>query len=451
MINAYVVLVCFVAAIGGFLFGFDLVIIAGAQLSVTEYFGISEGSLTHGMVLGSASIGCIFGPFLGMFLCDAIGRRRTLFVAAVLFGVSAIGTALAWDLISLFSMRAVGGLGVGLASVASPMYIIEIAPPKWRGALGLMFQLAVCIGAVAAVVVAYYLARGLPDQTNWRWMFGSEMVAVLAFAAALLFVPNSPRWLAEKGRNDEALGVMTRISGADRAHQELTEIRQSLDTETGTLGELFRPGMRTALLVGILLAFFNNWTGWSATAYYLTTLFQKAGFSETSSAIKQTIPVFLGNVILTIIAMWLVDRVGRRLLWNLCALAMIFATLLAGLVFQLDIKGPLVVLVIFGTAIPHAIGLGGLPWLMMSELYPTRVRAKAVAITTTVIWIGSFTAGLLFPKIVKLSEESALGTPAGAFWMYSVLCIFAVIFGLTLLPETKNKTLEEITQRWLSD
>ena len=179
MINAYVVLVCFVAAIGGFLFGFDLVIIAGAQLSVTEYFGISEGSLTHGMVLGSASIGCIFGPFLGMFLCDAIGRRRTLFVAAVLFGVSAIGTALAWDLISLFSMRAVGGLGVGLASVASPMYIIEIAPPKWRGALGLMFQLAVCIGAVAAVVVAYYLARGLPDQTNWRWMFGSEMVGAV--------------------------------------------------------------------------------------------------------------------------------------------------------------------------------------------------------------------------------------------------------------------------------
>ena len=451
MNNSYVTLICFVAAVGGFLFGYDLVIISGAQLPVTKSFAISEGSLAHGMVLGSAAIGCIFGPFLSMFLCDGIGRRRTLLVSALLFGISAIGTALALDFVTLVIFRAVGGLGIGLASVASPMYIIEIAPPKWRGGLGMMFQLAVCVGAVAAVAIAYYLALYLPDQTNWRWMFGSEMVAVIVFAAALLLVPNSPRWLAEKGRQQEALAVMSRISGPDRAVQQMTDIRQSLQAETGTLAELMQPGIRMALVVGILLAFFTNWNGWTATAYYLATLFQKAGFSETSDAIKQTVPIFAGNVILTMIGMWLVDRIGRRLLWNLCAVGMIVATLLAGLVFHLDIKGPIVVLVIFATAIPQAIGMGGLPWLMMSELYPTRIRAKAVAITTTVVWIGSFLAALLFPKIVEISERSALGTPAGAFWMYSVICIFALVFGLTLLPETKNKTLEEITRHWLQE
>jgi len=205
------------------------VIISGAQLSVTAYFDISEGSLSQGMVLGSAAIGCMFGPFLGMFLCDAIGRRRTLLISALLFGASAIGTALPNDLVTFNVFRAVGGLGIGLASVASPMYIVEVAPPKWRGALGLMFQLAVCIGALAAVVVAYYLALRLPDDINWRWMFASEMVAILGLALALMFVPHSPRWLAEKGRHDEAFAVMSRISGAERAGDELSGIMRSLE------------------------------------------------------------------------------------------------------------------------------------------------------------------------------------------------------------------------------
>ncbi len=455
---SYVLVVCFVAAVGGFLFGYDLVIISGAQLPLFKYFNLQEREFAQGLVTASASIGCIVGPFLGMFLCDALGRRRTLVLAALLFGVSAIGTALPdyvervlpvetfWTFIL---MRAIGGLGIGLASVASPMYIIEVAPPKWRGALGLMFQLAVCIGAVAAVIVAWLVARSISDVTNWRWMFGSEMVSIIAFVVLLKFVPYSPRWLAEKGRDDEALAVMKRISGPQQAEQEMAEIRESLEAESGGgFAELWQPGMRMALLVGVLLAFFNNWTGWTAVGIYLPMLFKEAGTTITSEAIQMTIPVFALDVILTIVAMWLVDRVGRRIIWNTTAFAMIFATFFAGLVYQFDIRGLLVMLVLFGIAIPHAIGLGGLPWLMMSELYPTRIRAKAVAVTTSVVWIGGYTVMQFFPVIIRISKESALGTLAGAFWVFSVISVFALIFGLTLLPETKNKTLEEITRHW---
>ncbi len=454
---SYVLLVCFIAAAGGFLFGYDLVIVLGGQIPVANFFDVSNGTLRYGMIISSASWGCIAGPFLGMFLCDVFGRKRTLVFAALLFGVSAIGTALPEHIEKFLPtetfwtfliMRAVGGIGIGLASVASPMYIVEIAPPKWRGSLGFMFQLAVCIGALAALIAAYPLALYLPDETSWRWMFVSEIVPVIAFFICLMFVPFSPRWLAEKGRNDEALSVMTSISGPQQAEQEMAEIRESLAAETGSFSELWQPGLRMALLVGILLAFFNNWTGWTAVGSYSPVLFQKAGFSETSAAIKQTLPIFSSSVIFTLIAVWLVDRVGRRILWNLTAFAMIFATFFAGLVFQFDLKGPWVVLVIFGTSIPHCIGLGGLPWLMMSELYPTRIRAKAVAITTTVVWIGSSMVILLIPKMVAISESSVLQTPAGAFWIFSVISFFALFFGLTLLPETKNKTLEEIARHW---
>ena len=296
--------------VGGFLFGYDLVIISGAQIYLREQFALSDAGF--GFTTTSAMIGCIAGPFLGAWLCDRIGRKRTLIFSALLLGVSAILTALPKDIVTFNMFRIVGGLGVGLCSIASPIYIAEIAPARIRGRLGVMYQLAIAIGALISAIVAYFLAKHLPETVSWRWMFASEMVPVIGFVIFLLFVPRSPRWLAETNRFEEALRVLTKTDGPEYARKELEEIKQSITEETGTFSEIFKPGIRTALLVGILLALFNNWTGWTAMGLYLPTLFQKGGFPETADAIFQFVIVNVFMVALTSLAIYLVDRVGQK-------------------------------------------------------------------------------------------------------------------------------------------
>ena len=460
---AYAFLIAFVAAVGGFLFGYDLVIITSAQLFLRDQFALNPDQF--GFATSSAILGCIFGPFLGLFLCDWVGRRSTLIIAALLFGISAIGTAMPREIATLLfgvsdidialpreiatfnTLRIVGGLGVGLASMASPMYTAEVAPARLRGRLGLMYQMAIVIGATISALVGWQLAEHVSEAVSWRWMFGSEIIPIIGFLICLSLVPRSPRWLASKGRFDEALGVLTNIDGSEYAAKELDEIKDSLSEETGTWSELLLPGIRLALIVGVLLALFNNWTGWSGIGYYLPTIFEKAGGLEKASAIKLSLIVYLPIIGMTAIAIWLVDRVGRRPIWNVCSAAMIVAMFLAGLVFQMNLTGPVVLLVILMCAAPHAIGLGCLPWLMMSEIQPTRIRAKAVAVSTTFLWIAGFTGPFCFPKLAVLSEN-AIGSIGGIFWLYGIICVFALIFGLKWLPETKGRTLEEIAKSW---
>lgn len=443
----YVYLVSFIAAIGGFLFGYDLIIISCANLFLKSEFGLTETQ--WGFASSSAMLGCIAGPFSGAWLCDRFGRKGTLTFAAVLLGLSAIGTALPRDITTFNVFRIIGGIGVGLSSVASPMYIAEVAPARLRGRLGLLYQLAIVVGTALAIVIAYFLAKYLPEDVSWRWMFGSEMVAVLVFAAFLSFVPRSPRWLAQVNRNEEALAVLTRIGGAEQAELEIKEINESLSRETGSFSELFQPGVRMALVIGILLGVFSQWTGWGAIAVYMPTLFQMAGFEEKSDAIFQMLIIMGVNILLTLLAIWLVDRVGRRPLWIITSAAMAFAIVLAGMVFHFNVTGILVLLVIFMCAWPHAIGMGALPWLIMPEIQPTRVRAKAMAISTTFLWTAAFVNIMFFPILAELSGKT-FGSILGVFLMYAVVCIFSLIFGCRMLPETKNRTLEEIADSWLT-
>lgn len=444
-VGLYAYVVSLVASIGGFLFGYDLVIISGAQIYLREQFAL--GDMAFGFTTTSAIIGCIAGPFLGARLCDWMGRKRTLVLSALLLGVSALVTALAKDMVIFNVFRIVGGLGIGLSSIASPIYIAEIAPARVRGRLGVMYQVAIGVGALMSGVVAYLLAKYVAENVSWRWMFASEMVPIIGFVIFLFFVPRSPRWLAETDCPQEALQVLTRIGGPDFARKELEEIRESLAQESGTFSEIFQPGMRTALLVGVLLAFFNNWTGWTAMGYYLPTLFQRGGFPETADAIFQWVIVESLLLILTLVALWLVDRVGRRPLWLVGSLSMVVALALTGVVFHFDLRGTFVLVIVLVAGAPHAMALGPLPWLMMSELFPTRIRAGAVAITTTVIWIAGFTAPFAFPILMAYSER-LLGSVGGAFWVFSLICVFAFVFGLRLLPETKGRTLEEIARSW---
>ena len=442
----YTFAVAFVGATGGFLFGYDLLIVSGANEYLREQFELSDAEF--GFMTVSANLGCITGPFLGAWLCDFIGRKKTLIIASLLLGVSAVLTALPRDILTFNIFRFVGGIGVGLCSIASPMYLVEIAPCRIRGRLGMMFQLAVVVGAIIASIIASIFAKFLAEDICWRWMFASEIVPIIFFVIFLLFVPRSPRWLAQKNHHDEALQVLTRIDGPEYASSELKGIKASLAEETGTFSELFRPGIRMALLVGILLALFNNLTGWSSLGPYLPSLFMKSGFTEKADAIFQFVFVYSFMGIMTAASMWLIDRVGRRTMWLIFSLFMVVSLILMGLVFILNLSGIVVLLAVFLCAIPHAFALGSIPWFMMSELYPTRIRARAVSITTTILWSAGFLGGFIFPILTGFSERT-FGTIGPAFFVFSAICVLAFIFGLTLLPETKGKTLEQITRYWM--
>jgi SP family arabinose:H+ symporter-like MFS transporter len=411
-----------VAAIGGFLFGFDLGMIGAANIYLRDQFQLNDAQF--GFATASAGLGCILGPFLGAWLCDAIGRKRTMIVAAFLLAVGAVFTAVPDFLpgmpdgatLAVFNLfRALGGLGVGLCSIASPMYIAEVAPPIRRGGLGLMYQLAIVVGHIAAPAIGYVVVLVLPHsdgvpalawQQPWRWMFASETVAVLLFVIFVFRLPRSPRWLAQKGRYEEAQAVLTRIDGPEYARREIEEIKASLAQEAGGWSELFAPGMRYALLIGLLLALFNNWTGWSVIGGYIPMLFEMSGLEDRARAILQFAVTYGFMGLMTLVSLVLMDRVGRRPLWLFASLLMAAVTAAAGLVFHFQVTGFLVLLVIILCTVPHGIGLGGIPWLMMSELFPTRIRAKAVSVTTTFLWITIFTGGYLFPTLTAFSEKT---------------------------------------------
>jgi SP family arabinose:H+ symporter-like MFS transporter len=439
--SRFVNFVAFIAAVGGFLFGYDLVIISGANIFLREQFALSDAAF--GFATKSANLGCITGPFLGAWLCDLLGRKKTLIFASLLLAISAIFTAIPKDITTFNIFRFVGGVGVGLCSVGSPMYLVEMSPSRLRGRLTLRYQLAIIVGAILAAFVAFFLAKYLPEDTSWRWMFGSELAAILIFVAFLFFVPESPRWLAEKGRGEEAIQVLMHIDGPEHARREMRAISESAIGQ-GSFSELVSRPVRRVLLIGILLGLFNNFTGWSAIQDYLPALFLKAGFATKADAILQFFVVYGFMGLMTFVAIWLVDRVGRRPLWMSNSIAMAFFLLFVGLTFHFNLRGIFVLLTIFLCVIPHALALGSLPWLMMSEIFPTRLRAKALSITTTVLWTANFSGGLLFPVLMGFTERR-FGSIGPAFALFSIICLGAFVFGLKLLPETKGKLLETIS------
>jgi SP family arabinose:H+ symporter-like MFS transporter len=441
----YIFAVAFTAAVGGFLFGYDLSLIGAANIFLKEQFHLGAEAL--GFTTASAALGCVCGPFLGAWLCDALGRERTMIVASLLLALGALMTALAQNIVLFNAFRILGGVGVGLCSVASPMYIAEIAPHRMRGRLGIMYQLAIVVGSTAAPLVAYVLVRTFPDAVSWRWMFGSQMVVVVLFALLLFLLPPSPRWLAQKGRPEEALQVLAKVHGPQAAPAELRGITEAIAQETGGFSELLQPGIRYALLIGLMLAFFNNWTGWSAMGGYIPILLEMAGVQQRNLAILQFSFTYLAMALMTVVSMWLVDRVGRRPLWIFASILMAGITAATGLVFHRHVHGAPVLLVIVLCTVPHGLALGGLPWLMMSELFPNRIRARAVAVTTTFLWLVIYSCAQLFPMLIAWSQRT-LGSAAGAFWTCTLVCVGAALFGRGMMPETQGRTLEDIGRSW---
>ncbi|GAB5521278.1 MAG: sugar porter family MFS transporter [Rhodothermales bacterium] len=446
-------LIAFIAALGGFLFGFDTAVISGTLGLVPAQFGLS--TVQEGWFVSSGLVGCIIGVLFAGWLSDRYGRKHTLLLSGVLFLVSAIGCMLAETFSLLVTMRLIGGVGVGVASMLSPIYLAEMAPAKLRGRMVTLYQLAITIGILCAYLsnaallgmadgwtgAEGWLGWVLGDEA-WRGMFGAEAIPALLFLALTVFIPESGRWLLQQGRTEEARAVFERFQPAAEVSQHIATVQASFDQPQSTLADLLKPGLRTALWLGLLIAFMAQFSGINAVIYYGPRIFAEAGFT-LGDALGGQVTVGIVNVLFTFVAIAVIDRWGRRPLLLTGALGTGGLLLALGLLFALGLEqSPLLLIGILAFIAFFALSLGPVHWTILAEIYPTRIRGRAMSIATLGVWTATAIVGQIFPWLLE-----TLG-PAGAFWFFAITSgsMFAVIW--RLLPETKNRTLEEIEVLW---
>ncbi|HOD51324.1 MAG TPA: sugar porter family MFS transporter [Candidatus Hydrogenedentes bacterium] len=447
--TAYLVWICLVATLGGLLFGYDTAVISGAIGFLQSRFGLDPA--LKGWAASSALLGCIIGVVIAGPVSDRLGRRRALILAAVLFFVSALGTAFPRTFAEFVIFRIVGGVGVGIASMTSPMYIAEVSPKHIRGRMVSINQFAIIFGMLVVYFVNYYIALQGDEAWNvargWRWMFGSEALPAFALLVLLFFVPPTPRWLVKQGRTAEARDVLARIGGPEHAERELNEIAQMLSHQSESLGQLFRPGMRTALVIGVALAILQQVTGINVFLYYAPEIFKKLG-SAASSALLQTVLVGGVNLAFTVIAIWTVDTLGRKPLMLVGSVGMGVCLFALGLAASLRHIEAWALIFVLGYIACFALSVGPVTWVILSEIFPTKIRGRAMAIATFCLWSANFVVSQTFPMMDEspwLVERFNHGFP---FWVYGLLCIVSVVFVWRFVPETKGKSLEEIERMW---
>lgn len=433
--NAYVILISVVAALGGLLFGFDTAVISGTLNFIQPYFGLSEGGL--GWTVSSLLFGCIAGVVIAGKAGDAYGRRKVLMGAAVLFFISALGSALAHSLPAFITSRVIGGLAVGVASILSPMYIAELAPAKYRGVLVSLNQLAIVIGILVAFFSNYLLADS--GDHNWRWMF-----LVMALPAVLLFfslflVPESPRWLVARGLPQQALKILLKTSGELNAKNELAEIEYTLRThEEGNYGELWQSPVRKLVWVGIILAVFQQITGINTIMYYAPKIFASVGLSN-DSALLQTLAVGGTNLVFTLVAMVLIDRIGRKWLILIGSAGMALTlTGLSYLFFTGQTQSIMVLIFILGYIAFFAASLGPALWVVVAELFPNRLRSKGMSIALVSLWVACTVVAIVFPVMLEKLNGGI------TFLIFAIICAVTLVYVWVYVPETKSKTLEEL-------
>jgi len=442
--TAFLLKISAIAALGGLLFGYDTAVIAGAIGYLQIKFNLSAAMV--GWAASSAIWGCILGAMVAGYLSDRIGRKKVLLITAVLFSVSAIGSAIPNNLTQFILARFIGGVGVGAASMLSPLYISEVAPAKIRGTLVSLYQLAIVIGINLVYFINLQIATLQSEawnvETGWRYMLGSETIPAVLFLLLLFLVPESPRWLVKKNREREALITLERINGREKAAEVVREIKAALAHETGSIRELFKPGLRIAMIIGVVLALFSQITGINAIIYYAPEIFKSIGFA-TDSAFFQTVIIGVVNTLFTFVALWLIDKAGRKalLMWGVAG--MVVCLLAVGLCFHFNLtNGPWLLLFILGFIACFASSLGPIPWVIISEIFPTKTRGIAMSLCTVVLWIGV----LLVTQLTPMLLEGIGG--AFTFWVFMVNAIILWLFTWKIIPETKQRTLEEIEQSW---
>ncbi|MCD6347133.1 MAG: sugar porter family MFS transporter [Bacteroidales bacterium] len=440
------ILYTFVAALGGLLFGFDTAVVNGAIPFFSDYFDLSDAM--KGWAVSSALIGCIIGALVIGWPGDRFGRRDTLKVLGLLFLISAVGSGLANNLTQFVIYRLIGGLAVGGASVLSPMYISEIAPPKHRGRLTITFQLAIVIGILTAFFSDYLLIN--TGDNNWRWMFISESLPAVTFMVLLFAVSKSPRWLVKTGDEEQARIVLERVNSSVDADKTIAEIHDSLSKE----GKEYRRQLLKApyfklVLIGMVVGMFNQFTGINVIMYYATDIFRMAGFS-TDSSIGQTVIVGLANLIFTLIAMRVIDHLGRKKMLLVGSLGMpVFLLLFAWSFFTGNIGGFSLVIMLVGFTAFFAFSQGAVIWVILSEMFPNVIRARATAIASFSLWFFNGLTSFLFPFVVgSLGGTRGIGY---VFVFYAIMTFSSFFFFRKFLFETKGKSLEELEKESLGN
>ena len=440
----YVFLICSIASIAGFLFGYDLNVMIGGLIFLIRHFELTPVQL--GFAVSCATLGSAAGAVIGGYVSDRLGRKKTLALTAIIFAFGSIGTAIPTTITQFDVFRIIGGIGVGLASVVAPMYIAEISPADLRGRLVLIDQLAILTGALISVTICYLLSA----SGNWRAMFATEVVPALLLLIGLPIIPESPRWLLEKNAVSEARKALGKVYlRSEETDREVREITISLEERQGAFSDLLHPGLRRALAIIVVLAIFVQFTGIAPLDFYLPLVFQQAGFQKASDALFQMAIVNAWMFICTVIAIWLVDSLGRRHLLLAGLAGMAVGMTLLGVMFAYRITGEFVIVVTVFCKGCFIASLAPIFWLLASELFPTRLRSKGMGIASLTQWTASFISIQVIPSMMSYAE-SKFHTIAAIFWLFAVICGGAIVFSHSMIPETKNRSLEEIGRSWTS-
>ncbi|MFY0712294.1 D-xylose transporter XylE [Seonamhaeicola sp. NFXS20] len=461
----YLIKLTLVATLGGLLFGYDTAVISGTVSSLEHFFvlpfGLEETAANSrlGLVVSSALIGCIIGGISGGVISKKLGRKNGLILAAILFLLSALGSAMPEMLVKpigeadhtfiyiFIVYRIIGGIGVGLASMLSPLYIAEIAPAKIRGKLVSMNQFAIIFGMLVVYFVNYYIAKQGDDSwlntVGWRWMFASETIPAALFLLMLFMVPDTPRSLVLKSQPEKALQVLTKVNGIDEAKKILGEIQNTVVSHSG---KLFSFGI-TVIIIGVLLSVFQQFVGINVVLYYAPEIFKSMG-SGTDAALLQTIIVGSVNLIFTVLAIMTVDKYGRKPLMIIGAIGMAFAMFALGTSFFMKSVGlgALIFMLIYVAS--FAMSWGPVCWVLLSEIFPNKIRGKALAVAVAAQWISNYLVSWTFPMLDKNTYLLETFNHGFAYWIYGVMGVLAAILVWKFVPETKGKTLEEMENIW---
>ena len=468
--SKYLLKLTFIATLGGLLFGYDTGVISGTVGSLDSVFVIPKGltetaaNAFKGFIVSSALIGCIIGGIFSGLVSKKFGRKKGLLIAAVLFLISAIGSAMPELFIksigeadhtfsTIFIVyRVIGGIGVGLASMLSPLYIAEIAPAKNRGRLVSYNQLAIVAGFMVVYFVNYFISKtGGSDewlnQVGWRWMFASEIIPAGLFLGFLFFVPDTPRSLMLKSKPEEALEVLKKVNGEDEANKIFKEINSSIENKSS--GHLFSFGT-LVIFIGIMLSIFQQFVGINVVLYYAPEIFKKID-PNTDGALLLTILVGIVNFLFTIVAIKTVDKYGRKPLMIIGALGMAIAMFSLGFVFFAQSTGYLALVCMMLYVASFALSWGPITWVLLSEIFPNKIRGRAMAIAVAAQWISNYLVSLTFPMMDDNSYLTAQFNHGFAYWIYGLMSLLAMVFVLKFVPETKGKTLEEMEGLWIKN
>ncbi|MEM1134490.1 MAG: sugar porter family MFS transporter [Bacteroidota bacterium] len=455
MNNNYIIKLAVIASLGGFLFGYDTAIISGTVGLVKGQFSLS--TVMEGWYVSSALVGTIAGVLSAGIFSDKFGRKELLIISAIFFGVSAIGCMLCGSFTELVAYRLIGGIGVGIASMLSPLYISEISPAAKRGRLVALYQFAITIGILCAYFSNAYLLNlssffqeneGLINKIMatelWRGMLGSETIPAFIFLMLLFMVPKSPRWLIMKGEKERAKRILHKIVTEEEAHKEIKEVETNLAKESGGIKIAFSSGFRTALIVGILLAFLTQVSGINAIIYYGPKILEKAGL-KLSEALGGQVIIGIVNVLFTLVAIWKIDHLGRRPLLLYGVLGIIVSLTTVGFLFYIEVNNTYLLMFFILLFIAcFAFSYGPVIWVILSEIYPLKIRGTAMSIATISLWIGTTLVGQMTPWLLENLHSY------GTFWFFTICTLPAIYLATKVLPETKGMTLEEIENYWLA-